>query len=148
MCGEHDVDGGSPIWLMGSSPHVRGALRQNTAHAHACGIIPACAGSTAFKSMSSPLRRDHPRMCGEHPIRLTMFQTQSGSSPHVRGALSVLCSSVLTAGIIPACAGSTMVTAAAHPRCRDHPRMCGEHQGQHVQHPRVSGSSPHVRGAR
>ena len=66
MCGEHS--GGSAVGnsIGGSSPHVRGALRNERENIGKNGIIPACAGSTStgirFRSCSG----DHPRMCGEH----------------------------------------------------------------------------------
>ena len=71
--------------------------------------------------------RDHPRMCGEH-LLLRLDGFGEGSSPHVRGAHLPLQRRLSTHGIIPACAGSTMVV--------------------HVLLAAGSGSSPHVRGAR
>ena len=58
-------------------------------------------------------------------LRLSMMT--GGSSPHVRGArvLALLFENV--DGIIPACAGSTMVMLPSVLMARDHPRMCGEH---------------------
>ena len=50
-------------------------------------------------------------------------------------------------GIIPACAGSTLCGTVRFARCRDHPRMCGEHPDSQDAQALVSGSSPHVRGA-
>ena len=147
MCGEHRSIVGIGVACQGSSPHVRGALNHSQDCKNRHGIIPACAGSTATKPWCKCLDRDHPRMCGEHPLGECIAYAPQGSSPHVRGAHNLTVDSVQNIGIIPACAGSTMVTAAAHPRCRDHPRMCGEHdRGQRVA--RFSaGSSPHVRGA-
>ena len=157
----------SPV---GSSPHARGALathllsgaqgrdhprmrgehvRLYDAVADSLGIIPACAGSTVFqlpnihtmvgssphargaptaRPTTAPTWRDHPRMRGEH---------------RPRGFHGVQ-----RAGIIPACAGSTMGSAgkgagrsgssphargarggaeSGGPRAVDHPRMRGEH---------------------
>ena len=50
-------------------------------------------------------------------------------------------------GIIPACAGSTVCESLRLPRARDHPRMCGEHDGVQAILTTDKGSSPHVRGA-
>ena len=107
MCGEHSS---SVMW----SPFRRG-------------IIPACAGSTHPQDLPLPTFRDHPRMCGEHAITLPGGGLFSGSSPHVRGALYFELTIAAPAGIIPACAGSTLRGRA----CRGDKR----------------GSSPHVRGA-
>ena len=50
-------------------------------------------------------------------------------------------------GIIPACAGSTLVSTATVVESGDHPRMCGEHVRKRTNTPIIPGSSPHVRGA-
>ena len=133
----------------GSSPHARGALRSSRRRSPCGGdhprmrgehtsssatpvssprIIPACAGSTrarallvmsdrgssphargapACSSRSPSASRDHPRMRGEHPRRLS---SMTG-----------------VAGIIPACAGSTINSLRNLLVC--------------------VGSSPHARGA-
>ena len=51
-------------------------------------------------------------------------------------------------GIIPACAGSTKRFSSTEMPFRDHPRMCGEHFGSLIFSFTLTGSSPHVRGAR
>ena len=51
-------------------------------------------------------------------------------------------------GIIPACAGSTAGLRRCLAGVRDHPRMCGEHNGWKDKAALYLGSSPHVRGAR
>ena len=111
------------------------------------GIIPACAGSTCTLSCISCTLGDHPRMCGEHRDRYHNYLPSEGSSPHGRGARSVMKVYHEIDGIIPACAGSTQPR-----RCRfwsqgDHPRMCGEHTSFSLDSVMTMGSSPHVRGA-
>ena len=66
MRGEHHTESANPYPSRGSSPHARGArsVEMHTVVAH--GIIPACAGSTAYVIHYSFLSRDHPRMRGEH----------------------------------------------------------------------------------
>mgnify|MGYP001008942663 CR=1 FL=1 len=51
-------------------------------------------------------------------------------------------------GIIPAYAGSTAKRGALSCRCRDHPRIRGEHSRVPRVRVLMSGSSPHTRGAR
>ena len=70
-----------------------------------------------------------------------------GSSPHARGALAKLCDVVRVAGIIPACAGSTLILIRALRVCMDHPRMRGEHESLSRRITVSWGSSPHARGA-
>ena len=67
-CGEHGIWGTSKFIEMGSSPQVRGTLRQGSAVQGVGGLIPAGAGNMGTPW---PLRRGpraHPRRCGEHPL--------------------------------------------------------------------------------
>ena len=66
MCGEHITPNPFANAVLGSSPHVRGALIQGIVLHCPLGIIPACAGSTARDTSKIAVFRDHPRMCGEH----------------------------------------------------------------------------------
>ena len=86
-------------------------------------------------------------MCGEHERFFTAWGAAKGSSPHVRGALFFQLVQVLIVGIIPACAGSTLVLPWLFRCLRDHPRMCGEHSVPGISLCNHTGSSPHVRGA-
>ena len=147
MCGEHACCRRLCRLSRGSSPHVRGALARFSYTVDRTGIIPACAGSTRRHAPPIQRRRDHPRMCGEHRLRVAAASTCPGSSPHVRGARLPPSVGRLRLGIIPACAGSTVRNARQYPQRRDHPRMCGEHSTSSKPPLVVSGSSPHVRGA-
>ena len=167
MCGEHSSgrhelchgSGSSPhvrgapvgrvhrLCPQGSSPHVRGALIGSIAAVLVLGIIPACAGSTLGAVHRNTRSRDHPRMCGEHFGISKLIPWSMGSSPHVRGALGVYLFIIGVPGIIPACAGSTPSVRAVPSEKGDHPRMCGEHTLPASSRGRISGSSPHVRGA-
>ena len=132
----------------GSSPHVRGAPYRRSSVCLPHGIIPACAGSTCRVGFQPLPIGDHPRMCGEHRSDIDGMTEAAGSSPHVRGAPLSRLEAPRTAGIIPACAGSTFYGHVRQHRRRDHPRMCGEH-GEVFNSQRIDrGSSPHVRGAR
>ena len=86
-------------------------------------------------------------MCGEHFIISARGLGKTGSSPHVRGAQFRGEFVDHLVGIIPACAGSTTGVAASAKVTRDHPRMCGEHNGWKDKAALYLGSSPHVRGA-
>ena len=89
MCGEHKVHPTMKPVELGSSPHVRGALKQDVARLRIAGIIPACAGSTCWARTRTAGSRDHPRMCGEHAPYAPSISQNRGSSPHVRGARSL-----------------------------------------------------------
>ena len=147
MCGEHFIISARGLGKTGSSPHVRGAQFRGEFVDHLVGIIPACAGSTLARNAMRPIRRDHPRMCGEHADRAGVGAVGAGSSPHVRGAHVRRLRVPLVSGIIPACAGSTNSSMVFPVDKRDHPRMCGEHGRVVTVNGNVKGSSPHVRGA-
>ena len=111
-------------------------------------IIPACAGNTPEYRCRNTDCGDHPRMCGEHNAWYGSTGTRTGSSPHVRGTpwLSKLANRVH--GIIPACAGSTLVPSNTDYWIRDHPRACEEHCRNVIVPDGSRGSSPRVRGTR
>ena len=79
-------------------------------------------------------------------MRNTMA-TGPGSSPHTRGAQPGREAGALGEGIIPAYAGSTYLLASRAPVNPDHPRIRGEHVATVGLERKVSGSSPHTRGA-
>ena len=71
-----------------------------------------------------------------------------GSSPRMRGTQTILPSSRLAAGIIPAYAGNTSTHTPRNLISRDHPRVCGEHIRERLHGGEISGSSPRMRGTR
>ena len=73
---------------------------------------------------------------------------RKGSSPRMRGARLLQVVDHLGGGIIPAYAGSTVSAGPISSRCRDHPRVCGEHCWCLIHFRAGSGSSPRMRGAR
>ena len=91
----------------GSSPRARGAPADDLVGPSDRGIIPACAGSTPGGRSSLVTSWDHPRVRGEHCARAPSWGSNLGSSPRARGARPTPRRRAPTAGIIPACAGST-----------------------------------------
>ena len=67
-------------------------------------------------------------MRGEHWVEVQQLIGYAGSSPHARGALSEAVAKAVKKGIIPACAGSTVVKLSTKEYSGDHPRMRGEHR--------------------
>ena len=147
MRGEHPRVATKTSPLGGSSPHARGAHPRRARHARRRGIIPACAGSTRQKIVADICSWDHPRMRGEHRLQVCPVLVLWGSSPHARGAQIVRNISKPLSGIIPACAGSTEDAKADEIADWDHPRMRGEHRRSSLLLDRLTGSSPHARGA-
>ena len=108
MRGEHDYYSSLSDTTEGSSPHARGAPRRPGPQGVRGGIIPACAGSTAKDVWKAGQEGDHPRMRGEHSGESPAWGMSQGSSPHARGARRLRRRGARRAGIIPACAGSTL----------------------------------------
>ena len=139
-----------PIALMATADHPRirgeheylGVDRDDHA-----GIIPAYAGSTLTRSMSSWQASDHPRIRGEHCWLMVPLSIHFGSSPHTRGALPRDLQGGRRGRIIPAYAGSTRCRWCAIRPGRDHPRIRGEHSPSTMASVRRHESSPHTRGA-
>ena len=148
MCGEHYSCDEFYSKSVGSSPRVRGTLRQGSHLTHQSGIIPACAGNTARSHERVSANRDHPRVCGEHMWVLVTLALKRGSSPRVRGTQSTRFFRTLQSGIIPACAGNTAWPTLGLISVRDHPRVCGEHETMDWSVVKRTGSSPRVRGTR
>ena len=135
------------LLVSGSSPRMRGARLRIFPFPKWLGIIPAYAGSTFFRLVTSFSSWDHPRVCGEHGVLLARYVILLGSSPRMRGALAQESRDVRGKGIIPAYAGSTPMTARTAEMTRDHPRVCGEHHAFMTASRNPSGSSPRMRGA-
>ena len=109
-------------------------------------IIPACAGTTSSTTGARSRSRDHPRMRGDHDWALMTGALALGSSPHARGPHIGPYRALQRAGIIPACAGTTLSPLPRQSCNRDHPRMRGDHvDWLWARAPRL-GSSPHARG--
>ena len=89
VCGEHTMAAMKRYVERGSSPRMRGAPRGGRIAEDGTGIIPAYAGSTMIGCLSFDDKRDHPRVCGEHPHRRRFSAPCGGSSPRMRGAPGV-----------------------------------------------------------
>ncbi len=107
MRGEHRVLSSAHPVSPGSSPHARGTPPE-------CGeihptkrFIPACAGNTFRRPMSSSRSTVHPRMRGEHAADTTGGGGAGGSSPHARGTPGTISTINGVYRFIPACAGNT-----------------------------------------
>ena len=128
VCGEHS-DGWSVMRTdVGSSPRMRGTPAGWARGTRSRGIIPAYAGNTASRHRQCARERDHPRVCGEHPIATSVRSITLGSSPRMRGTPRIPRPVERGTGIIPAYAGNTSQCAALRAVLRDHPRVCGEHR--------------------
>ena len=145
--GEHNPHLDTAKGSGGSSPHTRGAPAGSQATLSFPRIIPAYAGSTSSIHTKGDVKRDHPRIRGEHRLFTEYERRGGGSSPHTRGARPIMSYNAPWTGIIPAYAGSTTPAPPTVSRSSDHPRIRGEHFLSHPFSVSSTGSSPHTRGA-
>ena len=146
MCGENGKIFVDNTYGYGSSPRVRGKPSTSTNCPTRGRLIPACAGKTSWSRGSDRPPGAHPRVCGENYIYTLIHYIYIGSSPRVRGKRIEEGAQGVVGGLIPACAGKTLLVGGVHRRVPAHPRVCGEngfHRGWSLG---VSGSSPRVRG--
>ncbi len=137
-----------PPGKLGSSPRARGTLDAEGVVAQLQRFIPACAGNTASMQRNISLFAVHPRVRGEHPMKVFNSHVWAGSSPRARGTQFLgLCFFSLER-FIPACAGNTMERNAARRNCPVHPRVRGEHAAHPANGDNPDGSSPRARGTR
>ena len=88
-CGEHPASM-VPLWeVFGSSPRLRGTLDHAAQGPVSGRFIPARAGNTNGGSWTGGSWPVHPRACGEHRAASAGVARQYGSSPRVRGTLSL-----------------------------------------------------------
>ncbi len=127
VCGEHALLHALMNHVRGSSPRMRGTPTAVVVCHLVRGIIPAYAGNTRCETLFTVLRRDHPRVCGEHFFVREMDAEHTGSSPRMRGTLGSAIQAPFMLGIIPAYAGNTNDRTPIYRMRRDHPRVCGEH---------------------
>ena len=146
VCGEHLAETIRAILQQGSSPRMRGTLGQANRLIVRRGIIPAYAGNTCSRPLRLVVRRDHPRVCGEHRLPHMLPSTLWGSSPRMRGTLRRAVGHCKRHGIIPAYAGNTGSGCGGSPPPGDHPRVCGEHHTSLSLRIISGGSSPRMRG--
>ena len=145
VCGNHLLISSQACGTPGSPPRVREPQNEAYAVQQAIRITPACAGTTYRHRSMLQMRRDHPRVCGNHSILFQIRFHSEGSPPRVREPLSGYVPMLSEIGITPACAGTTIVRAARARKPRDHPRVCGNHLEIHLAGDLCLGSPPRVR---
>ena len=109
----------------GSSPRMRGKrfVGRDAIKMHR--IIPAHAGQTGLTFPGWGRTSDHPRACGANAYRTSNRSKSTGSSPRMRGKLTVDYCFDFVLRIIPAHAGQTVLPALQPLMSADHPRACG-----------------------
>ena len=125
-CGENAQGTGPVTSWRGSSPRVRGKRGLDLHEGARVGLIPARAGKTGPRSVSTPSICPHPRACGENRSRRRWRPSPWGSSPRVRGKQPPRGRPQGGGRLIPARAGKTARRTRNRRRRPAHPRACGE----------------------
>ena len=146
VCGERLVSGHDHYRIAGSSPRVRGTLKNNETFLKQDRFIPACAGNARNRNVLCLCGTVHPRVCGERFRLLCCYAGAYGSSPRVRGTLASTGLTALLPRFIPACAGNAPSSALQKSYSPVHPRVCGERPELDDDETYQRGSSPRVRG--
>ena len=108
VCGEKSPSPEKQNPPSGSPPRVRGKERCRSRQTVRRRITPACAGKRSAACIWPPLRKDHPRVCGEKTGTSSSPGMMFGSPPRVRGKGEREVQYGLLPGITPACAGKRL----------------------------------------
>ena len=127
-------------------PHMQGKVGTNGGCNQIVGITPAYAGKSIRQNLSVNGPRDHPRVCGEKSMRVSMINCGSGSPPHMRGKDIRCVVRIVRHGITPAYAGKRGRKRSRNRRRQDHPRVCGEKTEGLILSTVYTGSPPRMRG--
>ena len=146
VCGERIRPGSHCSFEFGSSPRVRGTLRQEVALEIIKRFIPACAGNAVIVPSYLKTLTVHPRVCGERLNVIFHECPAAGSSPRVRGTRGWFMCILSVERFIPACAGNAACCNSAAVCEAVHPRVCGERSVSGAMLREMYGSSPRVRG--
>ena len=132
--------------VRGSSPLTRGKLWHSGRSVIQQGLIPAHAGKTLPRGLSTSECSAHPRSRGENYRTNHRGYQSRGSSPLTRGKHVLRDRAHGRPGLIPAHAGKTATGSAETSTRRAHPRSRGENAYVSKLNKSGTGSSPLTRG--
>ena len=130
----------------GSPPPTRGTRGTLRALRPSFRITPAYAGNTVIFPTFGAVCWDHPRLRGEHSVRLLNSTEGLGSPPPTRGTPKKALAPFDDLRITPAYAGNTVYVDPIFKTAGDHPRLRGEHYRVMWQTLLHRGSPPPTRG--
>ena len=134
--------------MVGSSPRMRGKRCVGRVQHPWPRIIPAHAGQTEKSHQKQWFAPDHPRACGANLPPMPAIPIAAGSSPRMRGKLTLRRRHDHCERIIPAHAGQTDLDKFYGDVNADHPRPCGANPCRPPIRWMNTGSSPRMRGKR
>ena len=146
VCGVTSAAAKARAIARGLSPRVRGHRYWHYRRGRKDRSIPACAGSPSGARQPRPNAEVYPRVCGVTPNPTLSAIVIGGLSPRVRGHLSKAYEKAVSAGSIPACAGSPQRQRVRGGSGEVYPRVCGVTQPAAGVSVGLTGLSPRVRG--
>ena len=146
MRGKATVQNATNVFVKGSPPRMRGKDPEPHWRAVPAGITPAYAGKRRQGRISTGSCQDHPRVCGEKPQTVPIWNASTGSPPRMRGKGDFPALALCHVRITPAYAGKSYRRRSWPSTGWDHPRVCGE-KGLKINSKRQkAGSPPRMRG--
>ena len=115
-----------PVALFSQAPRMRGKELNTVLFIVSDGITPAYAGKSSYSFGLPSHALDHPRVCGEKQLLLSVWQHLEGSPPRMRGKDIFFVHPFSGARITPAYAGKRPLSGKGLKALWDHPRVCGE----------------------
>ena len=128
------------------TPRMRGKATPGVPTFTVPRITPAYAGKSWQGCYHQGHHEDHPRICGEKAVSVTLYNGSMGSPPHMRGKAHHHGIYYGLERITPAYAGKSSEEATDAVWFQDHPRICGEKFASFLNPLRRQGSPPHMRG--
>ena len=130
----------------GSSPRMRGTVRQPQPPLDMRRFIPAHAGNRRSPIHGTGGGAVHPRACGEQRLLVSLPRPANGSSPRMRGTAELVLIDWRRDRFIPAHAGNSEIVGSWFVEESVHPRACGEQPSVASMIKAAVGSSPRMRG--
>ena len=146
VCGEKTLQPDVAQLFQGSPPRMRGKAERLIESKMLPRITPAYAGKSFFASLMAFRVEDHPRVCGEKSISISVTTSCKGSPPRMRGKARQRLVLRLDTRITPAYAGKRVQQEKYSASIRDHPRVCGEKTRASGPDGARKGSPPRMRG--
>ena len=139
----------SPLLLILAEDHPRvcGEKHPSTAiRQRNTGSPPRVRGKVRVQAPVQEHRGITPRLCGEKNDWQRIKEAYTGSPPRMRGKVPSTNGTFCNRGITPAYAGKSFVFSFKNVCTEDHPRVCGEKDGDNQSMGGALGSPPRMRG--
>ena len=115
------------VSVFGSSPYIRGTFQLFSFLNAIFRFIPVYTGNILGANLIHLFVSVHPRIYGEHLLRLRQPLKWRGSSPYIRGTFYFVQKSIAYTRFIPVYTGNISPKLKIEGGATVHPRIYGEH---------------------